>query len=96
MEYVVALQFFMWYWPAQTGKEDDAVQHGPLVPVVTPGDSPAPPGQASLPQVIYLEDGRVMRRRRQPIVVEWGPKSAFADVVMLKVQNYLKYVYFEY
>ena len=90
LEYAVALQFVMWYWLAQAGREDDAVQHGPVVPVVTARDSPAPPGQATLPPVIHLTDGRVMRRRRNPVVVEWGPKSGFADIVMLKVPIYLK------
>ena len=67
------------------GRDEEAIRFGLAVPVVTPGDSPAPPGQSSLPQVITLTDGRVMRRRRHPIAVEWGLQTDFGDLVMLKV-----------
>ena len=61
------------------------VQQGPVVPVVTPGDSPAPPGQDTLPLVLLLQDGREMRRRRKPVIVNWGPKGDLEDIMMLQV-----------
>ena len=61
------------------------VQGGPVVPVITNRDSPAPPGQATLPQLVRLGDGRVLRRRRKPIMVDWDPKDDYNDIVMLKV-----------
>ena len=75
----------MWYWLVQQGTEEEVSQHNFVVPVVTPADSPAPPSQPFLSPVIHLEDGRMMRRRRQPMAVDWWPKSDFTDILMLKV-----------
>ena len=90
LEFLVLMQWVMWYRLPKPGREGEAMQHGPMVPVVTAGDLPAPPGQAFLPLSITLQDGRVMRRRRQPVAVEWGPSSNFEDLLMLKVIAYLK------
>ena len=81
----MVLQFAMWYRLPSVGREEEAVQHGYLVPIITPGDFPAPLGQATLPQVINLADGRLMRRRKHPVAVHWGPKNDFSDILMLKV-----------
>ena len=86
----MALQFVMWYRLPRVGREEEAVQQGPLVPIITHGDCPAPPAQASLPQVIRLEDGRQMRRRKSPVAVQWGPQFDFTVILMLKVFEYLK------
>ena len=85
LEFSTTLQFCMWYRSAHDGREEEAVHHGPIVTVVTPMDLPAPPGQTSLPLVITLQDGRVMRRRRHPVCVEWRPKSDWSDIAMLTV-----------
>ena len=81
----------MWYRSAHhDGRDEEAVQHGPIVAIVTPMDLPPLPGQASLPLTITLQDGRIMKRRKHPVCVEWGPKSDWGDIVMLTV-NILEY-----
>lgn len=85
LEYVAMLQYISWYRTAKSGREDEATQYGAVVPIITPADSPAPPGQATLPQVVRLEDGRILRRRREPMIINWGPKGDFEDIMMLKV-----------
>ena len=84
----------MWYRLTKAGRGEEAAYHGLEVPLVTPQDSPAPPGQSTLPLVIRLLDGRVMRRRKNPVAVEWNANSDLADIVMLKVRNYLKILIF--
>lgn len=90
LNFTTATQWCMWYRVPRPGREEEATCHGFVVPVVTPEDSLAPPGQSSLPLVIHLEDGRVVRRRKQPVAVQWGPQSDYADIVMLRVSFNLK------
>ena len=85
LEYVTLLQYLSWYRVARPGREDEATQYGGLVSIITSGDSPAPPGQDTLPLVVRLEDGRVVRRRKEPLILNWGPKGDFETIMMLKV-----------
>ena len=82
---VTLLQWLAWYRLAKKGREDEAIQEGLAIPVITPGDFPAPPGHTSLPQVARLLDGRVMRRRRKPVAINWGASGDFEDIMMMKV-----------
>ena len=85
LSFVVLLQFCMWYRVARPGREEEAIQEGPVVPIVTPRDTPAPPGQAILPAVVTLENGKVLRKMRCPVAVSWDSESVFPMLAMLKV-----------
>lgn len=85
MASLVLLQFCMWYRTARPGREEEAVREGPVVAIVTPGDTPAPPGQDTLPMVVRLEDGRMLRKMKHPVAVAWDRESVFVRLVMLKV-----------
>ena len=90
LQFITAGQWCMWYRVPRPGREEEAIHHGLLIPVVTPQDSPTPPGQSSLPLVLHLQDGRVVRRRKHPVAVHWGPQSDYADLAMLRVSSNLK------
>ena len=85
LEPMVAAQWCMWYRLPKAGRGEEATNHGLEVPVVTPQDFPATPGQSTLPLVIQLLDGRVMRRRKKPVAVEWKTNADFTNIVMYKV-----------
>lgn len=85
LDHISLLQFCMWYYNTRPGEREAVPQQGAVVPIITCGDSPAPPGQATLPQVVALEDGRVLRRRTRPVMVDWGPKEDYSTIVLLKV-----------
>ena len=38
-----------------------------------------------LPAVLHLQDGQVVRRLREPRVVDWAPSTTYATIVMFKV-----------
>ena len=80
-------QFLAFYWVPKAARVDEAHQQaGALVPMAVPLDTDLPPGHLShLPPVLTLQDGQVMRRLREPRVVDWAPATTYSRIMMFKV-----------
>ena len=80
-------QFQVWYRKAKKGEEQDVPQVTPTISIATPDDLPCPLEHSSLPSVIILVDGTVMRKLQQPRALDYGPSSAYAEILLFKVGN---------
>jgi len=80
-------QFVAFYRVARAGMEDVAHQQaGALVPLAVALDTDLPPGHLThLPAVLTLQDGQVVRRLREPRIIDWTPATTYSEIVMFKV-----------
>ena len=79
-------QFACWYRPEEKKEGLRQSQDYDNVPVITPADLPPPAEFAVLPVRLELTSGYVMRRTRQPAVLNWGPgDSNFARLALFQV-----------
>jgi hypothetical protein len=78
-------QFVMNY--RVTIRRDQAAKprHQAAVRIATPADMPAPPGQSTMPSVIYLEDGTKMQLLQEARPVDWGPRGNYGEILLFKV-----------
>ena len=79
-------QFACWYRQEKRGEELAEIKDRNRVPVITPADLPPPAAFEVLPVRLELTSGYVMRRTRQPAVLNWGPgDSNFARLALFQV-----------
>ena len=60
---------------------------GDPVPIATSGDRPPPSSNATLPDVLRLDDGTSMRLLRKPRALDWSPRNDYALLLLFKVLN---------
>ena len=75
----------MRYRVAQTGREDATPRSGDPIPIVTCGDQPPPSSNSTLPDVLHLDDGTIMRLLRKPRALDWSPRNDYALLLLFKV-----------
>ena len=87
LSHISFAQFLQFYWIPNAGRVAAAhQQNGALVPVVVAMDTDLPPGHhAHLPAVLTLQGGQVVRRLREPRVLDWAPYTTYARILMFKV-----------
>ena len=93
LESVTPSQWDTFYRRAKPGQEGATYREGgPVIPVITPADLPPLRGHATtLPSVVEVirEDRggqrRVYRLRRKPQLLDWRPRSNYADIYQFSV-----------
>ncbi len=87
LEYTCLYQFLQWYRRPKSGEEYAKPQEKGQVDIIVPNDDrPVPQGYSTLPSMIHLTDGRLMRRLRKPRVVDWDSYGDYNDIVMFQVK----------
>ena len=92
-------QFLMRYRVANPGQEDATPRGGASVPIATCGDEPPPASNPTLPDVLCLDDGTIMRLLRKPRALDWSPRNDYALLLLFKVPSLepiLKYILYEH
>ena len=87
LDHISLAQFVAFYRLARPA-EGGAVpqQAGALIPLAVAADTDLPAGHLThLPAVLTLQDGQVVRRVKEPNVVDWAPSSIYTTIVMFKV-----------
>ena len=84
-------QFVMRYRVAQTGREDATPRSCDPIPIVTCAGQPPPSTNSTLPDVLHLDDGTVMRLLRKPRALDWSPRNDYALLLLFKVPNLMAY-----
>lgn len=80
-------QFIMWYRKTRLGQEGAIHQGGYNAIICTPFDLPPHPHHSTLPAILPLTDGTMLRRRRLPQALDWGPRSKYASVLLFTVSK---------
>ena len=80
-------QFMMFFRLAKPGEGDAMPQQaGALIPVVVPLDADLPAGHLThIPAVLTLQNGLVLRRTKEPRVIDWAPSTTYSTILMFKV-----------
>lgn len=78
-------QFMMWYRLAKPGQEQANPRFNQVVNICSPEDLAPPAGHTDLPAVLRLTDGTVLRLRRLPCALNWGPASSYASIMLFTV-----------
>ena len=94
LAFLCLAQFLAFYWVPNAARVNAAHQQaGALVPLALAADTDLPPGHLlHLPALLILQDGRVMRRLREPRVVDWAPASTYSILTMFKVDIWNNYI----
>ena len=86
LDHLCLAQFLACYAPYADRVDAAPQQNAALVPLAVPQDTDLPPGHLThLPAVLTLQDGQVVRRVKEPNVVDWAPSSIYTTIVMFKV-----------
>ena len=86
LEHLSLAQFLMWYRLSKPGQEEAAEWFDQAVDICCPDDLPPSPGHTVLPGKLTLRDGTLLRLRRVPRALDWGPKSTYASILLFSVR----------
>ena len=90
-------QYLMFYRLSKPGQEEAIPRFGQEVNVCTPDDLPPPAAHALLlPHTVTLADGEVVRLRRVPRALSWGPESDYASILLFTVSVAMTNTTFQY
>ena len=86
LERLSLAQFLMWYRLSKPGREEAEPRFDQAVDICSPDDLPPLAGHTVMPGKLTLEDGTVLRLRRLPRALNWGPKSTYASILLFSVR----------
>ena len=86
LERLSLAQFLMWYRLSKPGREEAEPRFDQAVDICSPDDLPPAAGHTVMPGKLTLEDGTVLRLRRLPRALNWGPKSTYASILLFSVR----------